>query len=68
MTIALLFVFYVLEPLLTAPGMTSKAKNIEFSFLVLRILPFEYIVDITLPHPLHSALKFQVNCLRSQMT
>ena len=25
MTIALLFVFYVLEPLLTAPGMTSKA-------------------------------------------
>ena len=68
MTVALLFVFYIIEPLLTAPGMTSKALNIEFSFLLLHSLPFEYIVEITLSHPLHSALKFQLNCLRSQMT
>ena len=67
MTIAVLFVFYISERLLTAPGMTSKAKNIKYNFLLLRILPLEswYLIS---PHPLHSALKFQVNCLRLHIT
>ena len=61
MTIVLLFVFYVLEPL-------YELKGLKFNIFTVAYLLFEYIIDITLPHPLLSALKFRANCLRSQIT